>query len=186
MHSWRALLLEFVASPDRNYDFNEPWDGPNNIKLAEKIPTFLICQSDHDHYKPSTTFTSYVLITGPGTGFPGAQSTQFADFKDGLNTTIVAAEVADSGVIWTEPRDLDVRSMSFVIDDPTRPCIRSKHGGPNVLFADGTRERLDPAVFPNLSPNGSKAQVDPKILRAMTTIQGGESLDSSTLFKYKQ
>lgn len=35
MHSWRVLLpyLEQEALYDQ-YDFSEPWDGPNNRKLA--------------------------------------------------------------------------------------------------------------------------------------------------------
>jgi hypothetical protein len=115
-----------------------------------------------------------VLITGPGTGFPGAQSTKFTDFKDGLDSTIVAAEVADSNIIWTEPRDLDVRSMSFAPGDPNRPGIRSKHPFPTVLFADGSRSRLDPVFFRNSAPGGTRDEFDPTLLRAMTTINGGE------------
>ena len=139
MHSWRALLLKIASEPDVSYDFNEPWDGPNNIKLVDKIPRFYICPSDHDRYKRSTTFTSYLAIAGPGTAFPGAATTQLAGMRGRLGASILVAEVADSGVVWSEPRDLDVRSMGFVINDPTRPSISSKHGSPNVLFADRTR-----------------------------------------------
>ena len=43
MHSWRVLILPFV---DENalyamYDFDEPWDGPNNSKLAAQCPADL-------------------------------------------------------------------------------------------------------------------------------------------------
>jgi hypothetical protein len=58
MHSWRALLLEFANPSDKRYDFNEPWNGPNNIKLANEPPSCLICPSDHDMRNPSTSFTS--------------------------------------------------------------------------------------------------------------------------------
>ena len=108
---------------------------------------------------------------------------ELSDIHDGPDTTILVAEVADSKIMWTEPRDLDVRTMSFVIDDPTRPSISSDHGSPNVLFADASRMRLDATVFPNLARNGSAGSVDPELVRAMTTIQGGETLDRSELFK---
>ena len=40
MHSWRVLILPFLeqrALYDQ-YDFDEPWNGPNNLKLANKMP----------------------------------------------------------------------------------------------------------------------------------------------------
>src|SRR5262249_20708645 len=42
MHSWRVLILEFSSASDIPYDFNEPWDSPKNIRLAERIPRFFI------------------------------------------------------------------------------------------------------------------------------------------------
>ena len=38
-HSWRVLILPFLeSSPVYDmYDFNEPWDGPNNSKLETMI-----------------------------------------------------------------------------------------------------------------------------------------------------
>ena len=37
MHSWRVLILPFLDETDvyNRYDFNEPWDGPNNRKLLD-------------------------------------------------------------------------------------------------------------------------------------------------------
>src|SRR6478735_1777869 len=35
MHSWRVLLLPYLEQKalHRQYRFDEPWDGPNNLKL---------------------------------------------------------------------------------------------------------------------------------------------------------
>lgn len=39
-HSWRVLILEFFNSDlYEEYRFSEPWDGPNNRKLAERMPS---------------------------------------------------------------------------------------------------------------------------------------------------
>src|SRR5262245_23624397 len=34
-HSWRVLLLPYLGYEElyKQYDFNEPWDGPNNSRL---------------------------------------------------------------------------------------------------------------------------------------------------------
>ena len=46
MHSWRVLILphmEQLALYER-YNFNEPWDGPNNILLANEMPDIFRCK----------------------------------------------------------------------------------------------------------------------------------------------
>src|SRR5438105_1376638 len=37
MHSWRVLILPYLERNDlyQQYDFNEPWNGPHNSRLAE-------------------------------------------------------------------------------------------------------------------------------------------------------
>lgn len=60
--SWRILLLPFLEEEElfRQYDFNESWDGPGNIKLLNRMPSVYRCPScDHQN----TTFTSYLMLT---------------------------------------------------------------------------------------------------------------------------
>lgn len=81
MHSWRALILPFMDETQayKDYNFDEPWDSPGNLAVAERL--------EYDNYfcpalaktavlgtrrKPKTRFTSYVAVTGPGTAFDGA------------------------------------------------------------------------------------------------------------------
>jgi hypothetical protein len=68
------------------------------------------------------------------------------DVTDGLGTTLLLVEVANSGVHWMEPRDLDFSRMSRTINSKTRQGISSPHaGGAIVAFA---------GIFP--CPNGGK------------------------------
>jgi hypothetical protein len=113
----------------------------------------------------STSVTNVVAVTGPGTAFPGARPTRAAEFTDGLDNTILLAEIAESDINWLEPRDLHVEEMSFVANDKRKPSIScSRRRGPYVLFAD------------TLCAHRVSAALDPGGLRALTTIAGGEKM----------
>jgi len=125
MHSWRVLLLPYFdkaqAALYAKYRFDEPWDGPNNSKLADEIVAVYNCPSDaHAHGKSDSTMTNYVAIVGSGTAWPGSRPTSIRDMKDGTSNTLLIAEVANSGIHWMEPRDLHVVQMM--------PTINAKSG----------------------------------------------------------
>jgi hypothetical protein len=163
MHSWRVLILPFLeySSLYNSYRMDEPWDGPNNRKLLDQRPPVYQCPSRDC----GPTLTSYAMIVGPGTAFPGPGTTQLADIGDGPDRTVLIAEIANVDIAWTEPRDLDVRTMSWVINDPSKPAISSFHErAPLLLFADG-------------SLRGYKTFPTPEKLKAMTTIDGRERVE---------
>lgn len=67
MHSWRVLLLPYLdqqALYDQ-YRFDEPWNGPNNSKLAKFIPEVYQCPNEYGHADGSHPWTSYVAVVGP-------------------------------------------------------------------------------------------------------------------------
>jgi hypothetical protein len=163
MHSWRVLLLPYMdqSALYNRYKFNEPWNGPNNITLLNSMPSNFACPS---RFSNPTNLTSYVAVTGPGTMFPGAQSTKFDDVTDGLADTLMILEVSNANIPWTAPADLDVRTMSFQINDRKRAGISSKHpGGANVGVADGKARWAGNSLTPGN-------------LRAVLTIAGGEGI----------
>ncbi len=45
MHSWRVLILPYIEERDLydQYDFDEPWDGPNNSLLHDKVVDLFNC-----------------------------------------------------------------------------------------------------------------------------------------------
>lgn len=163
MHSWRVLILPYIEEESlyKEYDFNEPWNGPHNSKLADKMPRNFHMPSE----PPSTSVTNIVAITGPGTAFPGPKTTRKAELTDGLDRTILLAEIANSNINWLEPRDLHVEQMSFIANDRQKPSIScSRRRGPYVVFADSIRAHQ---ITPSLRPEA---------LRALTTIAGGEKM----------
>ena len=164
MHSWRVLILPYVEMGplfDR-YRFDEPWNGPNNRKLAEFPWDLHICPSNPG--QPATT-TSYLAIVGPDTVWPGATSVRLDDVTDGPENTILLVEVKDSGIHWMEPRDLHVLQMAPTINPKAGQGISSLHqGGANVGFADGDIRFLSETISPDE-------------LRALLTIGGREPVD---------
>ncbi len=133
MHSWRVLILPFMERQELydRYDFREPWDGPNNIKLLNEMPFWYACPSCYD--KKPTSLTNYVAITGPGTYFPGSTSARIAEDAGRL----VVVEVSNAEIPWTMPRDLDISTMSLQVNDPGEPSVSSKHpNGANGCFDD--------------------------------------------------
>jgi hypothetical protein len=161
IHSWRMLIMPFMEQSTlyNKYDFSEPWNGPNNIKLLDSMPSILACPS---RFNVPTNLTSYVVVSGPGTMFPGATSVKFEDVTDGLPNTLMVVEVSNVNIPWTAPWDLDVRSMRFQLNDPKRPAISSVHpGGANVVLGDASTRFL-------------RESITPGNLRALITINGGE------------
>ncbi|HXT60369.1 MAG TPA: DUF1559 domain-containing protein [Pirellulales bacterium] len=164
MHSWRVLILPYIEHQALygRYDFNEPWDGPNNSQLAAQMPPAFRCPSDPVAATGSTT--SYVGVSGPGTLFDGPKSARFPDITDGTSNTLTVVEFAGGGVNWMEPRDLDASQLAGIVSPPDGKNISSYHpGGANAAFADGSVRFLSAAI-------------NVQVLRALTTISGGESV----------
>ncbi|WP_435011748.1 DUF1559 domain-containing protein [Tundrisphaera lichenicola] len=164
MHSWRTLILPWIDNKEQYdaYKFDEPWDGPNNRKIADTGIGIYHCPVGT---REPPGLTDYVVIRGPGTAFPGGgRKVTDRDVLDGTASTIMVVEVANSGIHWAEPRDLDFERMSFQLNDPSRPSISSPHeGGANVIMIDGSGKFLLDTV-------------PPSVIRAMITIDGHEPI----------
>jgi len=167
MHSWRVLILPYLdhASLYAKYKFDEPWNGPNNSKIADKIVAVYNCPSgDHDQKGSASTMTSYVAVVGPETAWPESGTTSIRDITDGTSTTLLIVEVANSGIHWMEPRDLHVVQMAPTINPKSGQGISSPHaGGAQVLMADGTVRFISQTLTPEL-------------FRALLTRHGGETI----------
>ena len=164
MHSWRVLLLPFLEQAPLHdlYDFDEPWDGPNNRKLAGDPLAIFNCPGENKY--PSTA-TDYLVVVGPETMWPGSEPMNLDECTDGPGNTILVVEVANSDIHWMEPRDLHVRQMAPSINPPAGQGISSFHtGGANVAMVDGRVEFLPDTTTP-------------EELRRMLSRSGGERID---------
>ena len=76
-HSWRVLILPYLEGQTlyQQYNFNEPWDGPNNKKLlAGRPPMCFVCPSDGNIRISGTACTSYAAVVGADAAWPGKTS----------------------------------------------------------------------------------------------------------------
>src|SRR5262249_15340692 len=106
--SWRVAILPFVEEDAlfRQFKLDEPWDGPNNIKLLNRMPKIYEPIGPQPK-KEGHTYLQYV--TGPGTAFPTPTSVAVIPntFVDGTSNTILIVEAAEP-VPWTKPADFTI------------------------------------------------------------------------------
>jgi prepilin-type processing-associated H-X9-DG protein len=178
--SWRVRVLPYADHEMlfRSYDRRKTWDsregnvslyGPNtNYELSRMPMQCYHCPIDLGERHES----SYLMVVGPGTISDGEGETRIDEISDGRSNTILYAEVDESGIAWSEPRDLDGRNDSTyrVSGGPhakgvaSANGIRSRHrGGAHVAFADGSVRFLS-------------NDTDPQVVRALTTIASGEDV----------
>lgn len=160
-HSWRVLLAPYLGAKTfySQYRMDEPWNGPNNRKLRGPPFPFFRCPIAQNR---DPCMTSYVAVVGPETAWPGTESVDRFDGADRLHDMIMVVEVADSGIHWMEPRDLEFDDLFPTGGGTAKVKPSSDHPGEfNVLFADGSVRWLP-------------ADVAREKLRAMLTRDGGE------------
>jgi len=152
MHSWRILILPFMDTYERDlyrqYCFDEPWYGPNNRKLADKMPSVYRCPSKRG--KPGDFATDYVAVTGPNTVWPIDRRVRLSDVTDGTSNTVIVVESVGSGIHWMEPQDLGIDRIPMKINPKSVRGISSVHpGGVFVAFVDGSVQYLVDAMPSN-------------------------------------
>jgi hypothetical protein len=108
MHSWRVLLLPYLDEDAlfKAYDMKEPWNGPNNSKLASKVPGVYRCPAVP--HMPDA-MTNYFCITGPGRWPPSDKAPTVADAAK--RRTILLVESNAARVTWLEPVDVSIEEL---------------------------------------------------------------------------
>jgi len=108
MHSWRVLILPFIEEGNlySKYRFDEPWNGPNNSKLANQMPDAYRCPS----VPFSTSQTTYKLVSDPEAFFNGSERRTLGDAVDGTSSMIVLVEDSEHPVNWMKPEGVSIEA----------------------------------------------------------------------------
>lgn len=180
-HSWRIFLLPYLeeAALYNQYRFDEPWNGPNNRKLLEKMPAVF---ADPIHGENKDFYTHYVAITGDGMAFSAegaefdgknfnlgeAAGRRFADFTDGLSNTLLVGPVGpDRKIPWMKPEDVSI--------DDKFPELGKK--GSFALPYKTEKGNAGPFLRCDGSVTSILAGIDKDAFRTLLTINGGEIVD---------
>jgi hypothetical protein len=167
LYSWRVAILPYLEQDHlyREFKLDEPWDGPNNVKLLAKMPS-----SYGDTLRgESPGNTHYLAMVGPGTAFERDGMT-WTDFGDDRANTAVVVEATEP-VPWSKPVDLvyeangPLPKLGTGMTRPVRFLNRTLSRRPGITFgfADGQARFLD-------------APIPDATVRAFFTRSGGEAV----------
>ncbi len=173
--SWRVSILPYLGHDNllSQYDVDQAWDSVANQPIQKDIVRELQCPSvplAAQTNEEGSVYTSYVVPTGPQTIFPdpGSPGKSIQDITDGTTNTLMIVEACGSRIIWTEPRDQDVRQTPVGINKPGRT-----HGTSDGLMSSYHQEAAMAAMADG-SVRSLSTEIDPDILKKLTTASGGE------------
>lgn len=176
--SWRVELLPFLEQPQlrKRYENDQTWDAPANEAVARTPEHPYVCPNNLIRTdERNRSYTAFLACTGSSAFFPtptagAGRARRFDDIRDGISNTAMLVEACGQNVVWTEPRDLDVDTVPLGVNLPgvrrgESAGLLSSHdpSGAAILLGDGATKRLS-------------ADTDLKVLKAMLTIDGGESV----------
>jgi len=171
-YSWRVAILPFVEQSALydQYNFSEPWDSPNNLKVLRQAPEVFNVPGSNDDPTHADFFAlvgSHTLM-GPvpeprrgGESRPATPGMSLRDVLDGTSNTIAIVE-AKRPIPWTKPEDISYqRDLAFDPEQPLPAFGGFREGNFLALFADGSVKVISQAI-------------DPRVLHAFFTRAGRE------------
>ncbi|MEJ7595305.1 MAG: DUF1559 domain-containing protein [Planctomycetaceae bacterium] len=175
--SWRVALLPYIEQSQLFTEYNPemPWNSQANLPIAARRIALYICPSQPviaQSNAESQFFTSYVVPTGNHSIFPmdGKPAHSLTEITDGTSNSLLIMEACGTRIVWTNPQDIDVDSTTIGINLPGHEPglsdgIMSSHhtGGAQAALADGSVRFIS-------------ADTDPKLLKALLTVDGKEEV----------
>lgn len=165
LYSWRVLILPFLGYEDeyKQFQLDQAWDSPANMAVLRRMPVqYASCNSPDASVNQET---NYVLLTGNSTLFPSTGPLSRSAVKD--KPTLLVVETQNSGLVWTQPGDIDIDAKGLKIGNKGAHEIGGLHEGV-VLAADTDEKQLTlPGTIPQI------------VLDALATPAGGESMPTN-------
>jgi prepilin-type processing-associated H-X9-DG protein len=165
MHSWRVLILPYIEGQQvfDQIDFSKPWNHPDNLRLADKMPSVYSCPAAVNSVPPYTT--AYVAVTGDETVW--GESITLGSIRDGTSQTVLLVESEARRTHWMAPIDVSLDEIVSISPSGESMFLKGFHKGRgNAAFCDGSRRSL-------------RDDLDASVLRALLTRAGGETVDSN-------
>ncbi len=120
--SWRVVLSPYLehSAVYQRFNFNKAWDAPENQAAGNEMPYMF--RSPLADPKQPPNHTNVFTIQAPNSVLPsGAVYRRFSDVTDGLANTIVAIDLPNHSVPWTQPTDLTISEAIQYIRSNEKP-----------------------------------------------------------------
>ena len=134
--SWRVAILPYLDLDFlyAQFKFDEPWDGPNNKKLAAFMPD--VFRAPVQDRKTADTY--FQAVAGPGAAFDPTATVTIQHIGDGTSQTLMLVE-AGPPVPWTKPTDIpfDPNGKPPMLEGPYTDAV-------HVAVADCSTIRMKP------------------------------------------
>ena len=173
MHSWRVLILPYLGETAlyNKYNFNEPWNGPNNSKLAGQIPAAFRCPAHPKQNGAPSSETHYFAIVDPATAWPNGAARPISQISDGTSKTIMVIEASGLATNWMEPRDVSLAEAVELLT--TKPRSGHQHFEDGFLTMTYYETSYRHVAFCDGSVHRMEQHFD-EIARSLLTAAGGE------------
>ena len=170
LHSWRRLILPFLGGEEvyARYDFDEPWNGPNNSRLRANLPETFADRFRCPTGRSRSGATNYFAVLGPRTLWPAQKPGRIANEMLESQPEVLVIEMPDSEVNWMEPTDIDV--------DEVISKLNSLSGEMGAIHPRGI-QYVDTAQRVHAFPTDFGAIVLRKLLTTAKSIPLAESVD---------
>ncbi len=161
LHSWQTHLLPYMDQTPlyQSINLDVPWNDPANASMFYNVvPAY-----QHPSQTVLTTAEGYAATHYAGNQhvlLPNSQLT-FDKVTDGTSNTIVAGEVAGGFRAWGDPAN--VRDPGLGINAAPGGFGSASPGGCHFLLMDGSVRFVS-------------ENVDPGVLKGLSTYNGGESV----------
>jgi hypothetical protein len=171
LYSWRAAILPYIEGDTvhKQFRYDEPWDSPNNRPLIS-YDTF-----QNPYYTDPVTLkesppgeTHYVAVVSDQTVWDPTRTVSQQDVIDSPSQTFLIIEVPNTGIHWSEPRDLTLDEAIKLFHTWTEP------GYFFTYQYQGLRPSYSAAAFVDGSATHGLYAQDPLELCALWTRAGGE------------
>lgn len=161
LHSWETQILPFLDAVGhrQKIDDFQPWNSKRNAKyFKESFPVFIIPGRDRPKFNTKGYGLSYYSLNSR-VFYPGSVA-RLDQIPDGTSSTIMGGEVFSRVRAWGDPINFRDPALGINkhIDGFGAPW---KAGGARIIFLDGS------ARFIN-------NEIDPAVLKALSTPNGGE------------
>lgn len=133
--SWRVHILPFMLQNKlyKQFNLDEPWNSPHNIKLVEQMPEVYADPSRVLAQLNKSGMTRIVVPFGPETMFHGREGVAFNMITDGSSNTLAVANVTpNQAVVWTQPTDWNVdleNPKNGILDDNNKEAVFARADG---------------------------------------------------------